>query len=121
MEVMNKPLNETRTKIIQTILGAVVIAILTSTGGMIYQHELEILGQDRDISKLRARLYRERVRNYEYNERYMRAVVQLIKLRDNKEGLYVVEKSRLTFYEGQQEQVREEKDNYIETWKHEGQ
>ena len=121
MEVMNKPLNGTRTKIIQTILGAVVIAALTSTGGLLYTHEIDIDHADREISKLRARLYRERVKNYEYHERYMRSVIQIIKLRENKEGLSIVNTSRLAFYIDQRELIQEEKSNYIETWKHQGQ
>jgi hypothetical protein len=113
--------NGTKTKILAAVIGSVLATVLSAGGGMMYRHEVTQLEQARDISKLRARVYRERVRSYEYHERYMQSVVQLIELRDNKEGLSVVDKSRLNFYKGQQQMVREEKGNYIETWKHEGQ
>lgn len=116
----DKPAENGKTKILQTVIGVVLAAMLTSGAGMMYRHEGSIIAQEQETSKLRARLYRERVRSYEYHERYMRAVVQLIELRRNKEGLSIVDKSRLNFFVGQQEMVREEKDNYIETWKHEG-
>ena len=117
----NKPEPNGKAKLIQQVAGILLAAILTSGAGMMYRHEVAVLEQRRDISKLRARVYREQVRDYEYHERYMRAVIQLIELRENKEGLTVVDKSRLNFYRSQKELIQEEKANYIETWKHEGQ
>ena len=119
---MNKPAeNGTKTKILVAIIASVIAALLSSGAGMMYRHEVTQLEHARDLSKLRARLYREQVRNYEFHERYFRAILQVIKLRENKEGLSVIEKTRLNFYESQKELVQQEKNNYIETWKHEGQ
>ena len=112
---------ESKIKPIIPILGAVLVAVLTSTGGMMYRHELSLIKHDREISQTRARLYRERVKALEFHERYMINSVQLIQLRNNKEGLGVVDKSILLFFENQRDLVQEEKENYIETWKHEGQ
>lgn len=119
--MVDKPTENGKTKILQTVVGVVLAAVLTSSAGMMYRHEVGIIAQKRDTSQLQARLYRERIRNYEYHERYMRAIIQLIELRKNKEGLSIVDKSRLNFFVGQQEMIQEEKDNYIETWKSEGQ
>ena len=118
---MNKPEANGKAKILQMVIGSLLASVLTAGAGMMYRHEVTLLEQGRDISKLRARVYRERIRSYEYHERYMRGVVQLVELRGNKEGLSVVDKSILSYYESQQELVKEERDNYIETWKHEGQ
>jgi len=113
--------NGTKTKILAAVIGSVLATVLSAGGGMMYRHEVTQLEHARDISKLRARLYRERVRSYEYHERFMRGAVALVELRGNKEGLTIVDKSILRYYQSQQELVQEEKDNYIETWKHEGQ
>ena len=108
-------------KFITPIAVAICIATISSTAAMLYRHDIKLVEQQRDISKLRARVYRERIRVFEFHERYFRAVIQVIQLQENKEGLSVVDKSRLNFYISQKELVQEERDNYIETWKHEGQ
>ena len=107
-------------KFIQPIAIALAVAALSSTAGMLYKHELQLIDCNRDLSKLRVRVYRETVRGFEDHERYYRSIIQLIKLQKNKEGLSVVEQSRLDFYISQKELVQEKKSNYVETYKHEG-
>lgn len=111
-----------KTKMLSTVLGAVLIATITAAGGMMYRHEVALLTADKEISKLRARVYRERLRDYEFEERFSRSKIQLINLRQNKEGgLSIVDQTRKDFYMHQLELIKEEKENYVETWKHEGQ
>jgi len=112
---------DSKLKFLPPLVAALAVALFTATGGMAYRHEVSLLSHDREISKLRSRLYRERVRTYEYHERLNRAIMQIIELRKDKEGLSVVEKTRLNFYKSQIELIKEEKANYVETWKHEGQ
>ena len=117
----NKPEPNGKAKLIQQVAGILLAAILTSGAGMMYRHEVSLLEQERDLSKIRMRVYRERMRDYEFHERYTRAIIQMIQLRENKEGLSIVDKSRLSFYESHKELIQEEKSNYVETYKHEGQ
>jgi predicted YcjX-like family ATPase len=103
------------------VIIAITIAIVSACGGAVYRHEIQLVEQQRDISKLRVRVYRERMRLFEYHERYARAMIQVIDLRGNKEqGLSVVDKTYLNFFKDLKESVGEEKQNYVETYKHEG-
>ena len=105
----------------QSICTSVLLAAITAATGIIWAHQTDILHHDKELARLRVKIYRQQIQIFEQLENHYRAEQTLVEMRKDDNGkLDKADRTRLNYLINAKEALIEMKGNFVEEHKHEG-